>query len=636
MSIEQVGKFNFAAEEQQDRGIDRFSKGVAEALLRANEMCKKAHRELLSRRLNRGQFREVAIGYNQAAREYNQQRQKLIDLGNGFGETRQLYGIEEKLRTAAAQLQSITDTLKASPRIPQRDDEASKKSTTNEKQSINWQRLALLGSAGLSMVILPSCAAAEIVQIENQKPTDPAEESVPTVESETNPGSLIDPTPSPEVVPSPTTDPLQVNINFPSDLNQQEIQNLQEGTENFTQALEDSLNKNPSLKQEIYAEGGLMVAFDPNNLIVKNGVEAYFAPKGGALSNNLLLIGENREIRFHSMEGANALLGTNFSEKEHKLDFAADGKTKLGIGIIQEIATGDIKALTSSTGQWSLPENSGYTQEELAQFAESGKKSGESAVQMAREDIPWEEMSFEQQKAKIKAEYANGISQGIEIPGENKLIYYDGKDYRELYALWAFSDEAVPMGSIYDINNPDDVKFLKEVVLGNNPQRIEGLTVDYGSYQVFKDNMEYIQFYPDNNTWDFSEEVVSIEGQYVIQNGDKTYVVQGNAILYEALLVFGEEKTGTFIVDMFEDNKGLQPFIGGVPQRAAIDPEFSENGTLLYRDRINSGKLTIESIKNMLVSEDMKNPQTFIQALSEGKAPVITQIMHLDTIDKKE
>lgn len=87
---------------------------------------------------------------------------------------------------------------------------------------------------------------------------------------------------------------------------------------------------------------------------------------------------------------------------------------------------------------------------------------------------------------------------------------------------------------------------------------------------------------------------------------------------------------------MFEDNKGLQPFIGGVPQRAAIDPEFSENGTLLYRDRINSGKLTIESIKNMLVSEDMKNPQTFIQALSEGKAPVITQIMHLDTIDKKE
>ena len=90
--------------------------------------------------------------------------------------------------------------------------------------------------------------------------------------------------------------------------------------------------------------------------------------------------------------------------------------------------------------------------------------------------VDMSKLSVEQQKAVIEANFVKGskVYESIEIPEENKLIYYDG-NWKELYALWAYNDEPVPMGEIYDINDEGDLQFLKEFVMNNEPHRVEPL-----------------------------------------------------------------------------------------------------------------------------------------------------------------
>ena len=85
---------------------------------------------------------------------------------------------------------------------------------------------------------------------------------------------------------------------------------------------------------------------------------------------------------------------------------------------------------------------------------------------MAVQEMPAEEMAalpIEEQKKIIEANYDGGIVHEAIVMDEETLIFYDGKEWQELSALWGFNDEPVPWGEVYTLGNPEDLAKLEEI-----------------------------------------------------------------------------------------------------------------------------------------------------------------------------
>jgi hypothetical protein len=163
-----------------------------------------------------------------------------------------------------------------------------------------------------------------------------------------------------------------------------------EQTSEFIEAAANAINNDPGLKAALYGENGLKIAFDPARLIYHDGMWGYFAPEGGPLSNNLLIIstakGKEGEILCASLDGASSILGTQFNENDYYLDFAnIDGNHVCLVRskVNGKEEDGEIVAVTNAAGRWSLPRESGF---DLSAVTTSAKEAGSNVLIVAQEE----------------------------------------------------------------------------------------------------------------------------------------------------------------------------------------------------------------------------------------------------------
>ena len=465
MSIRQEAEFGIGREKGKE--LSNFSKKTAKALVRASKMCSHAFTEMHGRNISRGVFNRLAREYNQSAKLYNSLRQRL--LVNSVENTRGIYGIQEKLQEVAAKMQSIGDTLKASPRIPQRDYELNRKPIAPEPKPINWGRVGLLGSAALLTVILPACAAAEVIQIPGE------EEPAPTVESETTEATPIVPenpvkevTEEPEIKPTPT---VSVDIgNIPSDLNEFETQEVKNVMDNFALAMEEGFNNNQSLKDII---GDQTVVIYPDRFYVKGDAIVYLTEEGGPLGDAAMTIGKNNELLVLTFGGGKEILGVDINKETHYWDFwSENGKT---IILVREKGTGKIVACTDQDNQWAKAEDVDF----IGKIKESWIVTAENAIDASREDIEvaWEDMNEEQRmQTSISEKEKLGVEDAVAYVYDQEAGVIRTEDGREIECaydidkVWAgevdeyvgmFNEELQPVENNYG----SEIELKKDMFL---------------------------------------------------------------------------------------------------------------------------------------------------------------------------
>lgn len=386
----------------------------------ANQLLPKARDLFYRGNLRGGERKDFAQQYNRLAKDWNFCRQAYSDVLAGFKDSHSSFGIQEKLQQIVAKLQSLmakkyiprqSDNEPATPQAPQKD--AKKYRPAYAGVAAVTIASALLGACdnGTSAYQEPTPIVAEYNPKETELENPTQESTGEEVLENTQDAPLIEEVEAPTQTPK---EPLAIEFVGVENLSSEELNNLNENTSAFTDAVEAKVNQDPTLKAALYdSEGGLKVAFNPNNLFFHNGIWGYFAPEGGPLSNNLLIIsnapGSEGEIRFCSIPGANEILGLSLKESDHYLDFTVvDGQN---VCLVRKNSDGGVVAINNAAGQWSRPENSGLN---IASIGQSAREIGKSAVAMAAEEevVETEEVIKPQsnEQLAIKAAEAAGIN----------------------------------------------------------------------------------------------------------------------------------------------------------------------------------------------------------------------------------
>ena len=287
-----------------------------------------------------------------------------------------------------------------------------------------------LSRAGLSLLVLTTLLGAcdDISANIPIEPTpiaadyhDPEQTAKTDILDETEDASPLPTEANAEVTPE---EPLEIEFSGTSQLDQATQDNLDEQTSEFMTAATHSINSNPELKAALYSENGLKIVFDPSYLIYHNGMWGYFAPEGGPLSNNLLIIsnakGSEGEIRFCSIDGASSVLGLDLNEQDHYLDF--DHVSGQNVCLVRKESDDSVVAINNAQGQWSLPENSGLKM--LTVSLSSARADGLTAVEMAQEETIQEtQEAAEMDQAEIRAEIlAAGVNLDDLANSENEWV----------------------------------------------------------------------------------------------------------------------------------------------------------------------------------------------------------------------
>jgi hypothetical protein len=287
-----------------------------------------------------------------------------------------------------------------------------------------------LTRAGLSFLVLTTLLGA-CDDISAKIPVEPTPISAdyhdPEQTAETD---ILDETEDASPLPTEATaevtleEPLEIEFSGTSQLDQATQDNLDEQTSEFVTATTNSINNNPELKAALFSENGLKVPFDPELLIYHNGIWGYFAPEGGSLSNNLLIIsnaeGSEGEIRFCSIDGASSVLGLGLNEQDYYLDF--DHVSGQNVCLVRKESDDSVVAINDAQGQWSLPENSGLKM--LTVSLSSARADGLTAVEMAQEETIQEtQEAAEMDQAEIRAEIlAAGVNLDDLANSENEWV----------------------------------------------------------------------------------------------------------------------------------------------------------------------------------------------------------------------
>ena len=376
-----------------------YSQGMKRGLLEAYRFLKRLY--FLYPELTKSAKKEVKDLYNRSTKGYNRLRQQLRFDAVPTGRTS---NVEEQLVTIATEAQSLFDHNRsrkdwkgnrraveeaAAARAEQTED----LSEQTQDLSSRRRKIVLAGLAGITTItpLLAGCiaeptpitATAEDPSQEETEanPIDQTED-LPIIGEEATEGATVENTPE---------EPLEVELTGTAGLDQQVKDNLDEQTSEFVEAAANSINQNPELKAALYdSEGGLKVAFDPARLIYHDGMWGYFAPEGGPLGNNLLIIstvkGKEGEILFASLDGASSILGTQFNESDYYLDFANIAGNHLCLvrsKVNGKEEDGEIVAATNAAGRWSLPRESGF---DLSAVTTSAKEAGSNALIVAQEE----------------------------------------------------------------------------------------------------------------------------------------------------------------------------------------------------------------------------------------------------------
>jgi hypothetical protein len=284
-------------------------------------------------------------------------------------------------------------------------------------------------------------------------------------------------------------------------------------------------------------------------------------------------------------------------------------------------------AVSADTYQW---ENIMYAKQKVAntEYLEAlAQKAVELGIDLTANeggnDLSAEEMAalpIEEQKKIIEASYDGGIVHEAIVMDEETLIFYDGKEWQELPALEDYNDQPIPFGEVFQMSSAEDLATLEEIV-AHEEQKVKILNNINKNYP----EMDFVPFYPDNDSWKWKENrTYELNGYFVFNIENKIIVVETTVSPIRTTILLQENQSGNFSTRLFMDGEGYPISLAAIEPRYNFEKDASGFSLLYAKD------LTEEDIKDWLGAEDFdhNNIDQFIEQLENGKIPVTR--VHID------